>query len=152
MENYISPPEVSIHFYFCLQSLKCDTLPPRTFKLWQFNSCSLFIPKIPPLHFFFKSKNKKKLKKYAGGLGWFSHPQADRSGGGRTTPSGLWGWFGRPLGQTPKNEILSDWPKGWPNHPLGHWEWFGHPQTNWSRAAKPLPVAHEVVRLPLGPN
>jgi hypothetical protein len=33
--NYTLPPEVSTHFHFCLQSLKCDTLPsPQTFKLW----------------------------------------------------------------------------------------------------------------------
>jgi hypothetical protein len=51
--NYILPPEVSTHFHFCLQSLKCDTLHPQTFKLWQFNPFSQFIPKMPPSHFFF---------------------------------------------------------------------------------------------------
>jgi hypothetical protein len=45
--------------------------------------------------------------------GWLNHPQWPR------------GWFSRPLGQTPKNKVLSDWPKGRPNHPLGHWGWFG---------------------------
>jgi hypothetical protein len=59
--NYILPPEVSTHFYFYLQSLKCDTLPPQTFKLWQFNPFSLFIPKMPSSHFF-KKKNPKKQK------------------------------------------------------------------------------------------
>jgi hypothetical protein len=54
--NYTLPPEVSTHFHFCLQSLKCDTLPPQTFKLWQFNPFGLFIPKMPPTLFFLKEK------------------------------------------------------------------------------------------------
>jgi hypothetical protein len=58
--NYILPPEVSANFHFCLQSLKCDTLPPQTFKLWQFNPFSLFILKMPPSHFK-KKKHKKKI-------------------------------------------------------------------------------------------
>ena len=36
-----------IDLHFCLQSLKCDTSPPKTFKLWQFNPFDLFIPKMP---------------------------------------------------------------------------------------------------------
>jgi hypothetical protein len=63
--NYTLPPEVSTHFHFYLQSLKCDTLPPQTFKLWQFNPFGLFIPKMPPTLFFFSKKKfqKKNPKK-----------------------------------------------------------------------------------------
>jgi hypothetical protein len=49
-EITLYPPEVSTYFHFCLQSLKCDTLPPQTFKLWQFNPFVLFIPKMPLAH------------------------------------------------------------------------------------------------------
>jgi hypothetical protein len=59
-EITLYPPEVSTNFHFCLQSLKCDTLPPQTFKLWQFNPFGLFIPKMPPTLFFSKKKNSKK--------------------------------------------------------------------------------------------
>jgi hypothetical protein len=63
LEITLYPPEVSTHFHFCLQSLKCDTLPPQTFKLWQFNQFGLFIPKMPQTHFFFKKKNPKEKKR-----------------------------------------------------------------------------------------
>jgi hypothetical protein len=75
-------PEVSTHFHFCVKSLKCDTLLPQTFKLWQFNPFGLFIPKMPPTLFFSKKKKfqKKKTKKiYKYMLGWLNHP----IGGGR---------------------------------------------------------------------
>jgi hypothetical protein len=62
-EIILYPPEVSIHFHFCLQSLKCDTLPPQTFKLWQFNQFGIFIPKMPQ-HFFFQKKKKNSKKKF----------------------------------------------------------------------------------------
>ena len=61
------PPEVSKHFHFCLQSLKCDTLPPPpNFQivaiqpLWPF-----FFPKCPYhiFYFIFKKIQKKKTKK-----------------------------------------------------------------------------------------
>jgi hypothetical protein len=32
-EITLYPPEVSTHFHFCLQSLKCDTLPPSNFQI-----------------------------------------------------------------------------------------------------------------------
>jgi hypothetical protein len=84
------PPKVSIHFHFCLQSLKYDTLPPQTFKLWQLNPFSLFIPKMLPslffkkkkIFFFFLKKKKKKIQKIC----W----------GGRTTPSGPQGGSATP--------------------------------------------------------
>ena len=62
------PPEVFTHFHFCLQSLKCDTLPPQTFKLWQFNHLAYLFPKCPH-HIFFFLKKKKSIKKqkYDGG-------------------------------------------------------------------------------------
>jgi hypothetical protein len=108
------PHEVSIHFHFCLQSLKCDTLPSQTFKLWQFNPFSLFIPKMPPALFFFfkkkKSKKKEKIKKKYAGV---------------VEPPHRW-WSATPFG-------------------LG---WFRHTQAGLLGAAKPLPVAHGVVRLP----
>jgi hypothetical protein len=63
MENYTLPPEVSTHFHFYLQSLKCDTLPPQTFKSWQFNPFGLFIPKMPPTFFFSKQTKFQKKKK-----------------------------------------------------------------------------------------
>jgi hypothetical protein len=45
------------------------------------------------------------------GLGWFGHPQADRSGGGRTTPWATGGGSAAPR-----------WPAyGWLNHPLAKW-------------------------------
>jgi hypothetical protein len=66
-------PEVSINFHFFLQSLKCDTLPSQTFKLWQFNPFGLFIPKMPSAIFFFKKKIQKKKKQKTG---WPNHPIA----------------------------------------------------------------------------
>ena len=54
-----------------------------------------------------------------------NHPQCPR------------GWFGCPLGQTPKGFFFRVWPKWRPNHPLGHWGWFGHPQTASLGVAKP---------------
>jgi hypothetical protein len=104
------PHEVSIHFHFCLQSLKCDTLPSQTFKLWQFNPFSLFIPKMPPSLFFF-SKKKEKIKKNM--LEWSNHP----IGGGRP-PHLAWGGSATPR------------PAFWgrPNHSQWPTEWFGCPR------------------------
>jgi hypothetical protein len=50
---HFTPPELSIHLHFYLQSFKCDTLSPQTFKLWQFDHFDLlFFPKMLPSHFF----------------------------------------------------------------------------------------------------
>jgi hypothetical protein len=81
--NYTLPPEVFTHFHFCLQSLKCDTLPPQTFKLWQFNPFDLFIPKIPPAQFFQKKKKPKNKKQVAGHHLW----------GGSATPTYIYIFF-----------------------------------------------------------
>jgi hypothetical protein len=91
-EITLYPPEVSTHFHFCFQSLKCDILPPQTFKLWQFNPFGLFIPKMPPTHFFFlkkkfQKKNQKNIYKYM--LGWPNHP----IGGGRPPRFLFFGFF-----------------------------------------------------------
>jgi hypothetical protein len=84
-EITLYPPEVSTHFHFCLQSLKCDTLPPQTFKLWQFNPFDLFIPKIPPAQFFQKKKKKnpKNKKRVASHHLW----------GGSATPAYIYIFF-----------------------------------------------------------
>jgi hypothetical protein len=119
-----------------LKLSNCDNL---TYLAYLFPKC--------PYHIFFflkkkkrkkkkSKKKKKKSKKYVGvaephGVvrpppgrpiwGWPNHPQWPRGWVVRPLPGRpIWGWFSRPLGQTPKNKVLSDWPKGRPNHPLGH--------------------------------
>jgi hypothetical protein len=71
--------EVFTHFYFYLQSSKCDILPLQTFKLWQFNPFNLFISKMSSLHFFFlkKKKNPKEEEEKIQKICW----------GGSATPA-----------------------------------------------------------------
>jgi hypothetical protein len=91
--NYILPLEVSTHFHFCLQSIKCDTLPPKLSNYGNLTHLTYLFPKCPH-HIFLKKKKKKEKrknpKKYARvaepphswwpatpfGLGWFGHTQA----------------------------------------------------------------------------
>ena len=66
-KNCTLPPEISTDLLFCLQSLKCDTLPPQTFKLWQFDHFDLFFPKCPHHIFYFLFFFEKKKKEICWG-------------------------------------------------------------------------------------
>jgi hypothetical protein len=57
---HFTPLELSIHLHFYLQSFKCDTLSPQTFKLWQFDHFDLFFfSQNAPITFFFLFLKKK---------------------------------------------------------------------------------------------
>jgi hypothetical protein len=45
--NYILPPEVFTHFHFYLQSLKCDTLPPKLSNCDNLTHLTYLFPKYP---------------------------------------------------------------------------------------------------------
>jgi hypothetical protein len=83
------------------------TPPPQTFKLWQFDTFDLFIPKMPSSPFFFFRKNnpktkkkKKKEEKYAGVVG---PPHM----GWPATPFGLAQGTTWPLGHR-RSKVLDD--------------------------------------------
>jgi hypothetical protein len=65
--------------------------PPQTFKLWQFNSFGLFIPKILSSHIFFIFKKNPKKKK-------------EKKNAGVAKPPHRW-WFGCHLGQMLKRKF-----------------------------------------------
>jgi hypothetical protein len=94
-EITLYPPEVSTHFHFCLQSLKCDTLPPppKLSNCGNLTHLTYLFPKCPQ-HFFFSKKKKipkkkktKKIYKYM--LGWPNHP----IGGGQPPRFLFFGFF-----------------------------------------------------------
>jgi hypothetical protein len=72
LENTFYLTEVFIHFHFCLQSLKCDTLSPKLSNCGNLTHLAYLFPKCP-YHIFFKKKNPKKREKkkykYAGVAG-----------------------------------------------------------------------------------
>jgi hypothetical protein len=70
-EITLYPPEVSTHFHFCLQSLKCDTLPPpKLLNCGNLTHLTYLFPKYPQHNFFKKKKKKSKKKTKKQKTGW----------------------------------------------------------------------------------
>jgi hypothetical protein len=85
--------------------------------IWPFYSQNALI-----INFILKKIQKRKKKKPTKKKNWPPHrwwPATPFGLGGGSTAT----WAKR------SNKNLSNWHKGWPNHPLGHWGWFDSPQT-----------------------